>query len=123
MKKFNVDGHEPSLLPDNMNFKLVWSDEFDGTKLDTSKWSYETGSGHNNEKQYYTKDNVSVSDGTLKITADGTVKDVAPLLPRFGLEFILKEENEKLKRREESFKSKNIDKNISFLVIRSIDRK
>ena len=40
MKKFNVDGHEPSLLPDNMNFKLVWSDEFDGTQLDTSKWDY-----------------------------------------------------------------------------------
>ena len=37
------------------------------------------------------------NDGTLKITADGTVKDVAPLLPRFGLEFILKEENEKLR--------------------------
>ena len=40
MKKFNVDGHEPSLLPDNMNFKLVWSDEFDGTELDTTKWDY-----------------------------------------------------------------------------------
>ena len=54
---------------DSRKWSLVWSDEFDGTKLDTSKWSYETGSGHNNEKQYYTKDNISVSDGTLKITA------------------------------------------------------
>ncbi len=40
MKKFNVEGHEPSLLPDNINFKLVWSDEFDGTELDTTKWDY-----------------------------------------------------------------------------------
>lgn len=54
---------------DSSKWSLVWSDEFEGTELDTNKWSYETGSGHNNEKQYYTKDNVSVSDGTLKITA------------------------------------------------------
>ncbi len=54
---------------DSSKWSLVWNDEFNGTKLDTSKWSYETGSGHNNEKQYYTKDNVTVSDGTLKITA------------------------------------------------------
>ena len=54
---------------DSSKWTLVWSDEFNGTKLDTTKWAYETGSGHNNEKQYYTKDNVSVSDGTLKITA------------------------------------------------------
>ncbi len=40
MKKFYVEGHEPSLLPDNMNFKLIWSDEFDGTELDTTKWDY-----------------------------------------------------------------------------------
>ena len=54
---------------DSSEWSLVWSDEFDGNKLDTSKWAYETGSGHNNEKQYYTKDNLTVSDGTLKITA------------------------------------------------------
>lgn len=39
MKEFNIEGHEPSLLPDG-NFKLVWSDEFDGTELDRSKWDY-----------------------------------------------------------------------------------
>jgi len=36
MKKYNVDNHEPSLLPDNADYKLVWSDEFDGEKLDES---------------------------------------------------------------------------------------
>lgn len=39
MKKFEIKDHEPSLLPDG-NWKLVWSDEFDGTELDTTKWDY-----------------------------------------------------------------------------------
>ena len=54
-------------------WELVWNDEFDGNKLDTSKWSYQIGNGYNGwgnyEKQYYTKDNVTVSNGSLKITA------------------------------------------------------
>lgn len=39
MKKFEVENHEPSYLPDG-DWKLVWSDEFDGTELDTTKWDY-----------------------------------------------------------------------------------
>ncbi len=39
MKKFEVEGHEPSILPEG-SWKLVWSDEFDGTELDTSKWGF-----------------------------------------------------------------------------------
>ncbi len=39
MKEFNVENHEPSLLPEG-NWRLVWSDEFDGDTLDTSKWDY-----------------------------------------------------------------------------------
>ena len=54
---------------DSDRWELVWSDEFEGNSLDLTKWAYETGSAHNNEAQYYTKDNVSVSNGTLKITA------------------------------------------------------
>ena len=38
MKKFEVAGHEPSLLPENMDFTLVFSDEFDGYTLDREKW-------------------------------------------------------------------------------------
>ena len=56
-------------------WELIWSDEFEGDSLDLTKWAYETGSGHNNEAQYYTKDNVSVSDGTLKITAKKEAKN------------------------------------------------
>ena len=40
MQKFELEGHAPSLLPDELNFKLVWSDEFDGDTLDLSNWDY-----------------------------------------------------------------------------------
>lgn len=40
MKLYEVSGHAPSMLPDGMDFELVWSDEFDGDKLDTDKWDY-----------------------------------------------------------------------------------
>jgi beta-glucanase (GH16 family) len=52
-------------------YTLVWSDEFDGSSLNTSKWVYDIGGGGwgNNELEYYTSrtQNVSVSSGTLKI--------------------------------------------------------
>lgn len=57
------------------NSQLVWSDEFNGSSLDTSKWGYETGTGAsgwgNNELQYYTNrtDNAYVSGGALHIRA------------------------------------------------------
>ena len=50
---------------------LYWSDEFNGSSLDTSKWTYEIGNGNwgwgNGEAQYYTNSNDSVSDGVLTI--------------------------------------------------------
>ncbi len=39
MKRYEIDNHEPSLLPEG-EWKLAWSDEFDGMELDTSKWAY-----------------------------------------------------------------------------------
>jgi len=63
---------------DNSNIQkkewtLVWSDEFNGTQLDTKKWVPETScwGGGNNERQCYTKrsDNISVGDGVLKLKA------------------------------------------------------
>jgi beta-glucanase (GH16 family) len=51
----------------------VWSDEFDGSAVDTSKWTYDTGGGGwgNNEKEYYTSrtNNAYVSGGLLHIRA------------------------------------------------------
>ncbi|MEL6143481.1 MAG: family 16 glycosylhydrolase, partial [Bacteroidota bacterium] len=55
---------------------LVWSDEFDGTSLNTADWNYQIGDGcpdlcgwGNGERQFYQENNVTVSDGTLKIEA------------------------------------------------------
>src|SRR3954462_2811213 len=65
-------------------WKLVWSDEFDGTEIDRSKRDFDTGNGFydydanqwrggwvNNELQYSSREpeNASVSDGGLHIRA------------------------------------------------------
>ncbi len=42
MKTYAVDGHEDSWLPDGFQWKLAWSDEFDGEVLDTEKWDFRT---------------------------------------------------------------------------------
>ena len=62
--------------------KLIWSDEFDGTAPDLTKWSYELGNWKldangnyvtngwgNNEQEFYTDRNASVHDGILTIAA------------------------------------------------------
>jgi beta-glucanase (GH16 family) len=69
----------PSLHADT---NLVWSDEFNGTSLDTTKWTYDTGNGFmaggywvpgwgNNELENYTSrtNNVYVSGGYLHLHA------------------------------------------------------
>ncbi len=56
-------------------YKLVWSDEFNDTTLDLSKWSYDLGNGSNGwgngEWEYYTnrEQNCSERDSVLTITA------------------------------------------------------
>ena len=62
-----------SVLPAKAKeWKLVWSDEFDGNRLDMSKWTYDVG-GYgwgNNELQYYTDGaNIRVLNGKLIIEA------------------------------------------------------
>jgi len=39
-KPFKGTGEGESQLPSGKNWKLVWSDEFDGNKLDRSKWDF-----------------------------------------------------------------------------------
>ena len=39
MNIFEVENHEPSLLPEG-EWTLAWSDEFDGDELDRSKWDF-----------------------------------------------------------------------------------
>lgn len=53
-------------------WKLVWSDEFDGDRLDETKWTYaaDCGGGGNDERQCYAvlPETVSVGGGVLKLT-------------------------------------------------------
>lgn len=53
--------------------QLVWQDEFSGTELNQNDWTFETGTGSNgwgnNELQYYRKENTTLEDGYLIITA------------------------------------------------------
>jgi hypothetical protein len=53
--------------------QLVWQDEFEGNQLNQNDWSFEAGTGDNgwgnNELQYYRKENTSLEDGYLIITA------------------------------------------------------
>jgi len=69
---FVACGSESVLIQDR-EWELVWSDEFLENGLpDPDKWTYEVGYIRNNEKQYYTEarsENVRVEDGKLIIEA------------------------------------------------------
>jgi beta-glucanase (GH16 family) len=73
-------------LAQTEQWKLVWSDEFDGTTLDYSKWEAEVNAfgGGNQELQMYTdrKENLRVEEGKLVIEArkdqpeiNGTIRE------------------------------------------------
>ena len=70
--------------PAEAEWKLVWSDEFDGKEIDRTKWDFDLGNGFynyesntwikgwgNGELQYYTREpeNAFVKDGMLHIRA------------------------------------------------------
>jgi beta-glucanase (GH16 family) len=52
---------------------LAWQDEFEGSELNLADWTFELGNGSggwgNNEKEYYRKENTTLQDGYLIITA------------------------------------------------------
>jgi beta-glucanase (GH16 family) len=49
---------------------LLWSDEFNGTSVNTANWNIDVGNPNvNNEKEYYQAANATVSGGFLTITA------------------------------------------------------
>lgn len=64
-----------SVAPDDKDWKVYWSDEFDGDELDRKTWTPEIGTGWNGwgngEVQSYTDrpKNLDVKDGKLVITA------------------------------------------------------
>jgi beta-glucanase (GH16 family) len=67
----------PVTMTQNTNgteWKVVWSDEFDGSALNTTKWTYDIGNWGwgNNELQYYTEGrakNARIENGNLIIEA------------------------------------------------------
>jgi hypothetical protein len=68
----NITVSNPPPVP---GWQLVWSDEFNGPGVDSTKWSFDIGNGvngwGNNEQQYYTSraTNVYVTNGMLNIVA------------------------------------------------------
>jgi len=75
---------EPFYPAPQEEWRLVWSDEFDGSAIDTSKWGFQYGEGEaegldqwgNGELQWYTEENATVVDGNLVISARNEVPEV-----------------------------------------------
>ena len=67
-----VDADGCPLVPES-DWDLVWSDEFDGDAIDTSKWNFEVNcsGGGNQEQQCYTSnsENAFVENGVLNLVA------------------------------------------------------
>ena len=64
------------VVPVRAQWELVWEDDFDGTDLDLSRWTFERGDGcpdlcgwGNGELEYYRAENATVADGLLTISA------------------------------------------------------
>ncbi len=58
----------------------TFEDDFNSTALDLNKWKIWTGGAYNNELQLYQSDNLTVSDGNLKIAAKAETK-IGPQQP------------------------------------------
>lgn len=66
---FSLNGGKNKGELDLNKFQLVWSDEFEGDQLDTSKWGYEWWVTMR-KGGYWHEDMVSVKDGNLVIKAE-----------------------------------------------------
>ncbi|WP_282709415.1 family 16 glycosylhydrolase [Ligilactobacillus sp. Marseille-Q7487] len=66
------------------NYNIIWADDFNEQQLDTSKWDYELGSIRGVEQEHYvnSKENVDVSDGTLKLRLTDRAKEDQYTNPR-----------------------------------------
>lgn len=63
-------GSPAGTTPRAVTYQLVWSDEFNGTSVNTGNWNLDNGNpGVNNEKEYYQAANATVTGGNLVITA------------------------------------------------------
>lgn len=63
-QKIETASFSESQLPEGKNWKLVWSDEFDGNTLDTTKWGFRLHIMQTRH-QTYTTEGVEVKNGLL----------------------------------------------------------
>ena len=77
-----VDETGCSLVTNDSDWTLVWSDEFNGSVIDDTKWTHEVNcdGGGNNEKQCYTDnaENAYLENGILKIVAKAESNQTLP---------------------------------------------
>ena len=70
--------------PPEKAWAMVWSDEFDGNKIDRAKWGFDIDcwGGGNEEHQCYTKNarNIGIEEGKLVITARNE-RVIGPAIP------------------------------------------
>jgi beta-glucanase (GH16 family) len=65
----SLAGSEVS-TPRAVTYQLIWSDEFNGTSVNTSNWNIDNGNPNvNHELEYYQGANATVTGGNLVITA------------------------------------------------------
>ena len=77
-------GAAPAQQPVSDGWQLVWADEFDGSKIDGSRWRFDVDcwGGGNDERQCYTRSsrNAAIEQGKLVITARRE-RSTGPALP------------------------------------------
>ncbi|MEC8525842.1 MAG: glycoside hydrolase family 16 protein, partial [Pseudomonadota bacterium] len=76
---------EPFYLEEEEEWSLVWSDEFDGSAVDSGNWTFQLGDGSDNglpgwgnyELQYYQADNASIQevDDTTALVIEARQED------------------------------------------------
>jgi beta-glucanase (GH16 family) len=90
---YNPNGGSNMMFADNLTliftsetpYKLVWSDEFNGTgAVDPANWSFENGFVRNEEQQWYQPDNAVQKDGYLVFEA----RKENPIYTRLNPNFI-----------------------------------
>ena len=71
--------------PQRSGYEIAWYDEFDGNSLDTGKWTAaNTNIPTNNSRQDYLPEQVSVSDGSLRILSENEASRGLPYRSGLG---------------------------------------
>jgi beta-glucanase (GH16 family) len=69
-KNLKAEGGSGGTIPRAVAYQLIWSDEFNGSSLNTANWNIDVGNpGVNSEQEYYQASNVTETGGNLVITA------------------------------------------------------